>query len=117
MKYVGLLTDEQKRAGYFVSQDDDFVYLWRNKDGKPDCIAIFLYDLVRVKQIRDTVIAHFSGQHLGRAAAYNPLVCPGLNDCPKVEMVLDKDLAADWQYAQAIRDVCRQCKERLSGDG
>jgi hypothetical protein len=37
--------------------------------------------------------------------------CPKLNVCPKVAMVLDKDLAGDWQYAEAIRSVCEACEE------
>jgi len=32
-----------------------------------------------------------------------PEDCPKLNECPKISMVLDKDLASDWQYAQVIR--------------
>jgi hypothetical protein len=38
--------------------------------------------------------------------------CSRLNHCHKIKMILDKDLAGDWQYAQAIRDVCAKCKER-----
>lgn len=37
--------------------------------------------------------------------------CVKLNDCPKIKMVLDKDLAGDWQYAEVIREVCAKCKE------
>ena len=55
MKYVGLLTHEQKQAGYFVSQEEDFIWLWQsNKDtGHPRIVGIFLYDIVPVKQIRE----------------------------------------------------------------
>ena len=53
MQYIGLLTDAQKRAGYFVTQDKDFVYLWYGKNGNPDCIAIFLYNTARIREIRD----------------------------------------------------------------
>ncbi len=49
-KFIGLLTHEQKQAGYFVSQDEDFIYLWRSKP-HVDCIAIFLYDTATVKEI------------------------------------------------------------------
>ncbi len=35
-----------------------------------------------------------------------PEDCPKLNECPKISMVLDKDLASDWQYAQVIREIC-----------
>ena len=54
MKYIGLLTHEQKQAGYFVSQDEDFIYVWRNNNGKPCPIAIFLYDTATVKEIRES---------------------------------------------------------------
>ena len=53
MKYEGLLTEAQKRAGYFVTQDEDFVFLWHRRNGNPDCIAIFLYEDVKLKQIRE----------------------------------------------------------------
>lgn len=34
MIFIGLLTHEQKQAGYFVSQDEDFVYVFhRGKEG------------------------------------------------------------------------------------
>jgi len=57
MKYEGLLTDAQKRAGYFVTQDPDFVYLWHRRDGNPDIIAIFLYEDCRIKQVREAADA------------------------------------------------------------
>lgn len=55
MKYVGLLTDEQKRAGFFIGQDEDFIYLFRRngKATQPICIAIYPYDFATVKEIRD----------------------------------------------------------------
>ena len=52
MGFIGLLTHEQKQAGYFVSQDEDFVYLWRSKP-KVDCVAIFLYENCTIKQVRE----------------------------------------------------------------
>lgn len=55
MKYIGLLTDQQKRAGYFATQDDDFIYLWHGRDGFPNIIAVFLYETVTVKEIRDKI--------------------------------------------------------------
>ncbi len=30
--------------------------------------------------------------------------------CDKISMVLDKDLAGDWQYAEVIRAVCAKCE-------
>lgn len=56
MIYIGLLTHAQKQAGYFVSQDDDFIYLWhsRNRDrDNPTLVAVWLYDLVKVKDVRE----------------------------------------------------------------
>lgn len=53
MIYIGLLTDKQKRAGFFVAQDEDFIYLFRNNNGKAHCLAIFNYEVARVKEIRD----------------------------------------------------------------
>jgi len=44
-----------------------------------------------------------------------PEDCPKLDDCPKIKMVLDKDLL-DFQYAEAIRAVCAKCKEVPQGD-
>ena len=40
----------------------------------------------------------------------NPLKCLKLDECYKVKMILDKDLL-DFQYAEAIRQVCATCKE------
>ena len=39
-----------------------------------------------------------------------PEQCPKLDDCPKIKMILDKDLL-DFQYAEAIRAVCAKCNE------
>jgi len=39
-----------------------------------------------------------------------PENCPKLEECYKVKMILDKDLA-DFQYAEAIRAVCANCSE------
>jgi len=54
LKYEGLLTDAQKRAGYFVTQDEDFVFVWRSKP-HPEPIAVFLYNTCRIKDCRDAV--------------------------------------------------------------
>ena len=53
MQYIGLLTHRQKQAGYFVSQDDDFVWLFRNNGGSPLCIAVWLYAGLTIKTVRD----------------------------------------------------------------
>ena len=36
-------------------------------------------------------------------------ICSQINECPKIKMILDKDMAGDWQYAQCIREVCKLC--------
>lgn len=37
--------------------------------------------------------------------------CPILNICPKINMILDKEML-DAQYAEAINSVCKICKEK-----
>ena len=37
--------------------------------------------------------------------------CKKLNSCPKITMILDKDIS-EFQYAEAIEKVCGKCKER-----
>lgn len=61
MIYIGLLTHKQKQAGYFVSQDKDFIWLWHKRNGNPDIIGVFLYVNATVKQIRDTAQQHLEG--------------------------------------------------------
>ncbi len=39
--------------------------------------------------------------------------CKKLDKCPKIKIVLDKDLDGPWQYAGVIRTVCSKCKERI----
>lgn len=58
MIYIGLLTHQQKQAGYFVSQDEDFIYLYYRNEGEPSIIAIFLYETATVKEIRDAAGRH-----------------------------------------------------------
>lgn len=53
MIFIGLLTHQQKQAGYFVSQDEDFIYLFHRNDGNPRIVAILLYETTKVKEIRD----------------------------------------------------------------
>ncbi len=43
--------------------------------------------------------------------------CSKLDTCYKILMVLDKDLAGDWQYAEAIRAVCAECQRRKGVEG
>ena len=40
----------------------------------------------------------------------NPEKCSKLETCPKIVMVMDKDIM-DFQYAESIRKVCGKCKE------
>lgn len=35
--------------------------------------------------------------------------CPKLDTCQKVEMIFDKDLVGDRQYAEFINAVCAKC--------
>lgn len=36
--------------------------------------------------------------------------CPKLDECPKVRMVFDKDML-EFQYGEAIRQICEKCEE------
>lgn len=46
-----------------------------------------------------------------------PEDCPKLNQCQKIDMILDKDLL-DFQYAEAKQRVCGRCSERnTAGEG
>ena len=62
-KYEGLLTDSQKRAGYFVTQDEDFVFVFRSRPFV-NPIAIFLYDQCRIKDVRDAVERDRNGRFI-----------------------------------------------------
>lgn len=53
MKFIGLLTDEQKHAGYFVTQDEDCVYLFHRNTGNPRLVAVFDYEAAKIKEVRD----------------------------------------------------------------
>jgi len=52
--FIGLLTHQQKQAGYFVAQDEDFIYIFHRADGKPRIVATFIYETARVSEIRDS---------------------------------------------------------------
>ena len=65
MKFTGLLTDAQKRAGLFVAQDEDFIYLFRRNSGKAEPIAVFLYETATVKEIRDKAEEQLNGTDKG----------------------------------------------------
>jgi len=53
MQYIGLLTDAQKRYGLFITQDEDFIYLWHGRNGSAVVKAIFPYETATVKEIRE----------------------------------------------------------------
>jgi len=38
-------------------------------------------------------------------------LCPKIDNCYKIKMILDKDMC-DFQYAESIRSVCKICHER-----
>jgi len=52
--FIGLLTNSQKQAGYFVCQDEDFIYLFHRANGNPRIVGIFDYETVIVREIRET---------------------------------------------------------------
>lgn len=62
MIFIGLLTHQQKQAGYFVSQDDDFIWLWWGRNGNPNCIGVFIYQDAKVSAIREHCQAHLEGR-------------------------------------------------------
>lgn len=64
MKFIGLLTHEQKQAGYFVTQDQDFVWLWWGKNGHFDILQTWLYEDCRIKQVRDFAENHMRGKEM-----------------------------------------------------
>jgi hypothetical protein len=37
------------------------------------------------------------------------VICSKIDSCWKIKMVLDKDML-DFQYAEAIRSICSNCK-------
>jgi len=55
--FIGLLTDEQKRTGYFIVQDEDFVYVFHRNNGTPRPVAVFQYERARIKEVRDAAEA------------------------------------------------------------
>ena len=57
MIFIGLLSHNQKQAGYFVAQDDDFIYLFHRDEGNPRIVSVFLYETATVKQIREKALA------------------------------------------------------------
>jgi len=58
VKFIGLLTHQQKQDGYFVSQDEDFIYLFHGRNGNPKIVGLFLYETATVKEIRNMAEKH-----------------------------------------------------------
>jgi hypothetical protein len=53
MRYEGLLTGAQHCAGFFTMMDPDFVYLWHQNNGNPNCIGIFLLRGLTIDEVRE----------------------------------------------------------------
>ncbi len=62
MKFIGLLTAKQKEAGYFVSQDEDFIWVWHGRNNTPNCVAILSYEFATVRQVREAAQKHLEEQ-------------------------------------------------------
>lgn len=58
MKWQGLITDEQHRAGYGSTMDEDFIYIWHGRDGSAACIAVLEFETTTVKDVRDVIESH-----------------------------------------------------------
>ena len=68
MQYIGPLTHQQKQAGYFVSEDEDLVWLWHRRNGNSECIAVWLFDDLKIKTVRDKAQEDMAG----RAKVFTP---------------------------------------------
>ena len=44
----------------------------------------------------------------GKAEYQKENICPSIDSCPKITMIMGKDLL-DWQYVEAVKDVCALC--------
>lgn len=64
MIFIGLLTHQQKQAGYFVSQDEDFIWIMHGRNSNAVCIAIFLLADAKVIDIRERTQAHMEDKEL-----------------------------------------------------
>lgn len=54
MIFIGLLTHEQKQLGYFVTQDEDFIYIYHGKNtDNPRWVGVFDYATTTVREIRE----------------------------------------------------------------
>jgi hypothetical protein len=41
------------------------------------------------------------------------MTCPNIENCHKVQMILDKDLSFDWLYDEEIKKVCQLCTSNV----
>ncbi len=64
MIFIGLLTHKQKQAGYFVNQDEDFVYLFHRNDGNPMPIAVFSYHHCKIRDVREAAERDLKGYEI-----------------------------------------------------
>ncbi|MBA7626048.1 hypothetical protein ES703_33486 [subsurface metagenome] len=53
MIFIDLLTDQQREAGLFAAQVEDFIYLFHRADDTLKIIAVFPYETATVRGIRD----------------------------------------------------------------
>jgi len=53
MQYIGVLTEEQKQAGFFLRSDERFIYLCRNGPSFFNVKATFLYGIATIREIRE----------------------------------------------------------------
>ena len=40
-------------------------------------------------------------------------MCPKMDNCKKLKMILDKDLTFDWLYSAQIKKVCEICNQGI----
>ena len=99
-----LLTNEDRANGFAMVVDDRH-NITLSKWGKP-----FVWFSAAVCGEVMRALLELMRSREKEAQARKSEVCPKLDDCYKVQMVLDKDWL-DFQYAEAIRSVCADCPE------
>ncbi len=55
MKWQGLITDIQHRAGYGSTQDEDFLYIGYGRNGTAGLVATLLFEIATIKQVRELI--------------------------------------------------------------
>lgn len=99
-----LLTTED-RANGFAMVVDDCHNITLSKWGKP---VAWFSSVVYREEVRTLLELMRSREK--EAQARKSEVCPKLDECYKVAIILDKD-CLDSQYAEFIRSVCANCSE------